>query len=75
MTIVECFDERGNEITEGNMLQTFFMPNGNISKAHAKLIRSRMMEKMPLAHTDLARMFYAIEAQEKCGVAAKVFYK
>lgn len=60
----------------GSPMQTppLFDENGFATAAMRSAIRSRMMYKTPLAHTDLARLFYAIVAQETYDVPAGKMY-
>jgi hypothetical protein len=70
------FDERGN-LRQGMKGDCLFDGHGHINQPVAAAIRERMMENMPLAHTDLARLFYAVEAQNKTErkTPAKFFWK
>lgn len=60
----------------GTPMQTapLFDEDGFATAAMRSAIRSRMMYKTPLAHTDLARLFYACMAQETYGVPAEKMY-
>jgi hypothetical protein len=62
----------------GSPMQTpplpLFDADGFASTAMRSAIRSRMMYKTPLAHTDLARLFYSIVAQETYDVPAGKMY-
>ncbi len=60
----------------GSPMQTtpLFDEDGFATAAMRSAIRSRMMYKTPLAHTDLARLFYAIMAQETYDVPAEKMY-
>lgn len=60
----------------GEAMQTppLFDENGFATAAMRSAIRSRMMLKTPLAHTDLARLFYACMAQETYDVPAEKMY-
>lgn len=52
-----------------------FDENGFVSPEMASAIRSRMMNKTPVAHTDLARLFYSVMAQETYNVPAEKMFK
>ena len=60
----------------GSPMQTppLFDEDGFATAAMRSAIRSRMMYKTPLAHTDLARLFYACMAQETYDVPAEKMY-
>lgn len=51
-----------------------FDENGFVSTEMASAIRSRMMAKTPVAHTDLARLFYSVVAQETYNVPARKMF-
>jgi hypothetical protein len=52
-----------------------FDENGFIQPEMASAIRSRMMNKTPVAHTDLARLFYSLMAQETYNVPAQKMFE
>jgi len=70
------FDENGN-LRQGMKGDVLFDGLGHVNEPVAKAIRGRMLDNMPLAHTDLARLFYAVEAQNKTErkTPAKFFWK
>jgi len=75
-TIDIIFDDNGN-LRQGMKGDCLFDGHGHINGPVDKALRQRMMDNMPLAHTDLARLFYAVEAQNKTErkYPAKYFWK
>lgn len=74
VTVDDCFDEKGNLVENSPVLE-LFDEVGEVSPEFASAVRERLMEKMPYAHTDLARLFYAVEAQRKSKIGALEFFK
>uniref|UniRef100_A0AB39CEP9 Uncharacterized protein n=1 Tax=Pseudomonas phage HRDY3 TaxID=3236930 RepID=A0AB39CEP9_9VIRU len=70
------FDERGN-LRQGMKGDVLFDGTGHINLPVYRALQERMMDSMPLAHTDMARLFYAVEAQNKTErkFPAKFFWK
>lgn len=75
--IKELFDVRGYVIN-GAKIDALFDGHGHINQPVADAVRSHMMAPgcMPAACSDLARLFYAIEAQRKTErkIPAKFFW-
>lgn len=76
INVKDCFDHRGQLIPESDvdfLFDAFGLINDDISSE----IRSYMMQpgRMPLACTDLARLFFAVEAQRIANLPAETFFK
>lgn len=74
--VIKCFNDRGYEL-DGAPVKYLFDTAGYLHKRHVDAIREYIMQPscMPAMCTDLARLFYAHEAQNKCGQPAWTFYK
>ena len=62
---------KGDQDGVRDFCEAVFDPEGRVSDALDSAVRRRMRDYMPLAYTDLARLFYACEAQRVYNAAAQ----